>query len=165
VKLRIVAAALLASTIMCVGCKPEDKATKMVVINVKEVVTKCNAGMRASEELQRLFADRQNALKQLEQALARLRESPALADPKSGKKEELQRLAQKLMDEGQNLRKDMAEEEAIRFKPVVDKVNKALSEFAKDHGIAGIQDRNGFAYVDPTIDITSEIIKQIDQMP
>ncbi|MHC1712100.1 MAG: OmpH family outer membrane protein [Solidesulfovibrio sp.] len=164
-KLRMAFLALLALTTVFWGCDQTGKPTKMAVINTKEVITKCNIGIRTVEEVQRQFDDRQNELKKQEQAIQKLREDPAVSDPKSGKKEALQNLAQKFVDESQRLRKDVADTEAVKFKPVVDKINKVLAEYAKEHGLAGVQDKNGFAYIDPSIDITEEIIKKIDQLP
>ena len=76
----------------------------------------------------------------------------------------LQAMAQKLVVDSQQLRKDVGEAEAAKFKPIVDKINKALAEYAKEHGLLSVQDKNGFAYIDPSIDITQEIIKRVDQM-
>ena len=62
------------------------------------------------------------------------------------------------------MRKDVGDEEAVAFKPVVDRINKALAHYAKEHNLLSVQDKNGFAYIDPSIDITEAIIKQVDQL-
>jgi len=135
----------------------------MAVINTKEVLTKCNDGIRIVEELQKQFAERQEQLKVQEESIQKLRQNPAVSDPKSGKREELQTLVQKLMEDSQKLRQDVGDVEAVKFKPVVDKVNKALAAYAKEHGLVSVQDKTGFAYIDPSIDITDAIIKQVDE--
>jgi outer membrane protein len=135
----------------------------MAVINTKEVLTKCNDGIRIVEELQKQFAERQEQLKAQEESIQKLRQNPAVSDPKSGKREELQTLVQKLMEDSQKLRQDVGDVEAVKFKPVVDKVNKALAAYAKEHGLVSVQDKTGFAYIDPSIDITDAIIKQVDE--
>ena len=99
----------------------------MAVINSREVVTKCNDGMRVSEEIQRHFADRRDGMKNQEEAIRKLQNDPALSDPKPGKKDELQRLAKVYMEAGQQFRQDVSNEEAVKFKPVLDKVNKVLA--------------------------------------
>jgi outer membrane protein len=63
------------------------------------------------------------------------------------------------------VRKDVADAEAVTFKPVVDKSDKVPSEYAKEHGIAGVQDKNGFASIDSSIDRAEDIIKKVEQMP
>lgn len=150
---------MLAST----GCTQEKKPSSAAVINTREVLTKCNAGIQVSQDIQHEFAEQQNALKKQEDAIQKLQNDPQLSDPKSGKKEELQRLMKIYVDANQQFRRDVGNAEAARFQPVVDKVNKALAEYAKTHGLVSIQDKTGFAYVDSSIDITEAIIKQVDQ--
>ena len=147
------------------GCKQEGPDVRMAVINTRDVITKCNIGIRVVDEVQRQFADRRNALKDQEDAIKNLQAAPGVNDPKSPKREELQRLVQVYAEAAQLLRKDTAEVEAVRFKPVLDKINKALADHAKEHGLVSVQDKNGFAYIDPAIDITDAIIKRVDQMP
>jgi len=150
---------------MLSGCQLFEKGTKAAVINTREVLTKCNDGIRVVEEVQKQFAERQEQLKAQEEAIQKLRQNSAIADPKSGKKNELQSLVQKYVEDNQKLRKDVGETEAVKFKPVVDKINKALAEYAKEHGLVSVQDKNGFAFIDPSIDITDAIIKKVDRMP
>jgi outer membrane protein len=161
--MRIAVVCLLLAMLLIMGCKLEEKSAGMAVINSRDVVTKCNDGMRVSEEIQRHFADRRDNLKNQEDAIRKLQNDPAFSDPKSGKKDELQRLAKAYMEESQQFRQDVSNEEAVKFKPVLDKINKILAEYAKEHGLVGVQDKNGFAYVDPSIDITEEIVKRVDQ--
>ncbi|GAB6038031.1 hypothetical protein JCM15519_25900 [Fundidesulfovibrio butyratiphilus] len=47
---------------------------------------------------------------------------------------------------------------------MLDKINKVLTEYAQDHALLSIQDINGFAYIDPSLNITAAIIKQVDQI-
>jgi outer membrane protein len=154
---------LILAGILC-GCQLSDKGTKAAVINTRDVLTKCNDGLRAVEEVQRQFADRQAQLKAQEEAMQQLRQNPTLNEPKSGKKRELQSLTQKFIEDSQKLRKDVGDVEAVKFKPIVDKINKVLATYAKEHGFVSVQDKNGFAYIDPSIDITDAIIKLVDQV-
>jgi len=153
---------VMVSMVFVVGCRMEEKSPTMAIINTKEVVTKCNDGIRITEGLQRQFADRRNTLKSQEEGLRKLQSDPALGDAKSGKKEELQRQVQAYTEANQQLRQDVANEEAVQYKPLVDKINKTLADYAKAHGLLGIQDANGFAYIDPSINITKQIIEQVD---
>jgi outer membrane protein len=154
---------VLLAMVVIAGCHTEGKQTGMAVINSKEVVTKCNAGIQVSQDIQHEFADRQSDLKKQEEAIRQLQNDPALSDPKSGKKDELQRLVNAYVGANQQFRQDVTNVETAKYKPVLDKINKVLAEYAKAHGLLSIQDKNGFAYVDPSIDITETIIKQVDQ--
>jgi outer membrane protein len=147
------------------GCQLFDNGPKTAVINTRDVLTKCNDGLRVVEEIQKQFSYRQEQLKAQDESLQKRRLDPALSDPKSGKKDELQALVQQFLEDSQKLRKDVGDVEAVKFKPVVDKINKALAGYAKAHGLVSVQDKNGFAYIDPSIDITEVIIKQVDQVP
>ena len=60
---------LILAGILC-GCQLSDKGTKAAVINTRDVLTKCNDGLRAVEEVQRQFADRQAQLKAQEEAMS-----------------------------------------------------------------------------------------------
>jgi len=153
---------VLVAVAVCGGCKTEEPKPRMAVINTKEVITKCNAGLKAAQEVREKFSQRQEDLKKLEESIAALRADPTIADAASPKRAELEQLANKYIADSQALRKDMGEEETARYKPIVDKVNKILSQYAKEHGLVSIQDKNGFAYIDASIDITGAIIKKLD---
>lgn len=103
VKFRMVFFLLLVLTTVFWECDQGGKSTKRAVINTKEVITKCNVGIRAVEEVQRQSADRQNELKKQEQAIQKLQETPVVADPKLLKKDELQNLVQKFVEQSQRL--------------------------------------------------------------
>jgi len=147
------------------GCHRDDTRTTIAVINSKQVVTTCNAGIRIVQEIQKQFAARRQALKDEQEALRKLQADPAVNDPKSGRKAALQARLQQFVRDSQALRQDVAEAEAEKFRPVVDKINKVLADYAKEHGLVGVQDKAGFAYLDPSIDITQAIIKRVDALP
>jgi outer membrane protein len=157
--------ALLVLVTALAGCKLADRQPRMAVINLRDAMTKSNSGIRAVEAVQQQFAERRNALKSQEDAIRKLRETPGINDPKFFKREELQRLLQEYAQASQELRKDVASAEAVQFKPVADKIHKTIGEYAKEHGLLSVQDKSGFAYIDPSIDITDEIIKRVDQTP
>lgn len=145
------------------GCDLGDKGVKTAVINTHDVVTKCNIGLQTVEEIQKQFDERRNALKTQEDAIRKLQETPGISDPNAPKHGELQRSLLAYAEASRQLRRDVAAEEAVKFKPVVDKINKVLAAYAKEKGLVSVQDTKGFAYIDPRIDITEAIIKRIDQ--
>jgi len=153
---------VLGALLVCSGCQMLENKPTMAVINTREVITKCNAGMQAAEKVRAKFAARQDALKKQEEAIEKLKTDPALNDPRSGKQAELDKLARQYMADAQALRKDVGEEEAVTFKPIVDRINKVLADYAKEHSLLSVQDKNGFAFIDPKIDITEAIIKLVD---
>ena len=153
---------VLGALLLCSGCQMLESKPTMAVINTREVITKCNAGMQAAEKVRTKFAARQDALKKREEAIENLKTDPALNDPRSGKQAELEKLARQYVADAQALRKDVGEEEAVTFKPIVDRINKVLADYAKEHGLLSVQDKNGFAFIDPKIDITEAIIKLVD---
>lgn len=162
-KMRFAVLCLLLAMLSAMGCKLNGKPNGTAVINARDIVTKCNDGIRVSGEVQNHFSARREALKSQEEALRKLQNDPALSDPKSAKRDEFQRLSTVFVEANQQFRKDVADEETIKFKPVLDKINKILADYAKEHGLVSVQDKNGFAYVDPSIDITDEVIKRVDQ--
>jgi Skp family chaperone for outer membrane proteins len=160
---RLAIVPLLVVLAMLAGCNFNEQPVRTAVINTKDVLTKCNIGIQATEDIQKQFADRRNDLKDQENAINKLRGAQDINEPKSANHQELQRLIRKYNADSLQLRKDVGAEEAVKFKPVVDKINKVLADYAKEKGLLSIQDKNGFAYIDPSIDITDAIIKRIDQ--
>ncbi|UJX43074.1 OmpH family outer membrane protein [Desulfovibrio sp. JY] len=144
------------------GCQMGSGKPTMAVINTRQVITKCNAGINASEQVRKKFAPRQAALKIQEEAIAKIKAAPGLSDPKTGKQAELEKLVRQYVVDAQALRKDVGEEESTAFKPIVDRINKVLADYAKENGLLSVQDKNGFAFIDPRIDITDAIIKKVD---
>jgi outer membrane protein len=155
---------VLGVVLLCSGCQMIEGKPTMAVINTREVITKCNAGMQAAEKVREKFATRQDTLKKQEDAIARLKADPTLNDPRTGKQVELEKLVRQYVVDAQALRKDVGEEEAVMFKPIVDRTNKVLAQYTKDHGLLSVQDKNGFAYIDPSIDITDVVIKLVDEV-
>ncbi len=154
---------VLGVVLLCSGCQMSEGKPTTAVINTRDVITKCNAGMQAAEKVRTKFASRQDTLKKQEEAIEKLKTDPALNDPRSGKQVELDKLARQYVADAQALRKDVGEEEAVTFKPIVDRINKVLAQYAKAHGLLSVQDKNGFAYIDPSLDITEAIIKLVDE--
>jgi Skp family chaperone for outer membrane proteins len=152
------------AVLLIAGCRWGGKPSGTAVINSKEVVTKCNDGIRVGEDIQRRFADRRSALQKQEESLHKLQNDPALSDSKSGKRDELQRVAQAYLEASQQYRQDVDNETTAKYAPILDKINKVLADYATEHRLISIQDKNGFAYVDPSLDITAEIIKRVDQV-
>lgn len=139
--------------------------TRIAVVNSREILTKCNAGTNLVKGIQNKFADRRQEAAKLEQWAGKLQKEATESNIKDARKKEIMNELQQIGDKLQQFTRDVAQEENIQFKPVVDKVNQALGEYAKQKGISGIQDRANYVYVGPDMDITEEIIKKVNQMP
>lgn len=170
-KAMLACVASCAVVLALVGCKPEQPKEepkpappRVMVVNVKEVLGKTSDGKRIAEEMQKKFASRQATLQSQEETIRRLKADPGLSDPKTGKRDEMLRLTRVVNDGVQQLRSDVAAEEAVLYKPLVDKINKALGDHAKENGLLGIQDAAGYAYIDPSLNITQQIISRVDDM-
>ncbi|MYL85334.1 hypothetical protein GTA51_19760 [Desulfovibrio aerotolerans] len=139
--------------------------TRIAVVNSREILTKCNAGAKLVKGIQDKFADRRQEAAKLEQWAGKLQKEASESNIKDARKKDIMAELQQIGDKLQQFTRDVTQEENIQFKPVVDKVNQALGEYAKQKGISGIQDRANYVYVGPDMDITEEIIKKVNQMP
>jgi len=136
--------------------------TKLAVINSRDVLTKCDLGVQAIKDIDAKFADRKKTMADMQQEVVRLQEEVKPKGDKSPKAQELQTKFNKFREEDQKFRQDLNQEEAQKFKPIADKVNKVLSVYAKEKGLQGIQERSTYVYVDPELDVTDEIIKRVN---
>ena len=135
--------------------------TRIAVINTRDVLTKCEPGAQAISAIQNSFAERRKQMSGLEQELRKLQEEAK--GEKSPAASQMQAKLQKFREEDQKFKQDLSQEEGLRLKPVADKINKVISDYAKSKGISGVQERGAFVYVDYSLDITDEIIKLVNQ--
>lgn len=137
--------------------------TKFAVINTREILTKCEPGAQAIAAIQNSFAERRKEMAAKEQELLKLQEEVKAKGEKSPAATQLQTKFQKFREDDQKFKQDLSQEEGIKLKPVADKINKVISDYAKSKGISGVQERAGFVYYDYSMDITDEIIKLVNQ--
>jgi outer membrane protein len=148
---------------VCLLASPCLAQTKLVVINTRDVLTKCDEGAKTVKAIEAKFADRKKQMAALEQEVLTLQEDVKAKGEKSPKFQELKTKAVKFQREDQRFRQDVNQEESQKFKPLADKIAKILSDYAKEKGIQGIQERGLYVYVDPGMDITDEIITKVNQ--
>lgn len=157
---------LLAVCVMVLasGAVPVFAESKIALVNMREVLSRCDAGVKALGEMRGLFAARQQKLNEMKQeAIAFQEQLKGKAPEKSSKSGELEAKIRKLAEDDAQLRKDIAAEEETRLKPIVEKVTGVVRAYGQEKKLAGVQDRALFMYYDPALDITEEIIKRVNQ--
>lgn len=138
--------------------------TKVAVVNSRQILTQCNDGMKLVKEIQDKFAARRQEADRLETLAKSLQEEIAKSGTKEARKKEIRATLAQIGGKLQQFTRDVAQEESIRFKPLVEKINSALAAYAKEKGINGIQDRANYVYVGPEMDITKDVIEKVNQM-
>lgn len=158
----IVAAHLAFICMLSVPCLAE---TKIVVVNSREVVSKCDMGVKALAELKELLGPRQRQLAAKQQEIRELQgQSQGKALEKNPKKAEIETKIKNYAQEEALLRRDIAVEEEKRLKPIAEKLQAVVKAYAVEKKYAAIQERAQFLYVDPSLDVTDEILKRMNQV-
>lgn len=146
------------------GVVPAFAESKIALVNLREVLAKCDAGAKAGAELRTLFTARQQKLAEMKQEALALQEQLRTKSPeKAPKSPELEAKVRKVNEDEARLRKDIAAEEETRLKPIIEKATATIRAYAQEKKLAGVQDRGSFLYFDPSMDITDEIVKRMNQ--
>jgi len=154
-------AAMLVVGFLASPCLAQTKS--VVVINSKEILTKSDEGARIVKAIEAKFADRKRQMAALEQEVLQLQAEVKANGVKSQKFKEFKDKVAKFREADQKFRQDVNQEEAQRFKPLAEKITKILTDYAKEKGIQGIQERSLYVYIDPGLDITNDIIAKVNQ--
>lgn len=141
---------------------PAPPAFKMATINSRDILARCDRGAAVISEIQNKFASQRARLDVLQQEVVKLQEAAKGAPAKGPKTVQIQEKLQTYAVEENKLVQEVAQEESVRFKPVLELVNKVLDEYARENGITAIQERGNFVYIHRSLDITEEIIKRVN---
>lgn len=141
---------------------PAPPAFKMAIINSRDILARCDKGAAAILEIQKKFSNQRARLDVLQQEVVKLQEAAKGAPAKGPKTVQFQEKLQTYAVEENKLVQEVAQEESVRFKPVLELVNKVLDEYARENGITAIQERGNFVYIHRSLDITEEIIKRVN---
>jgi len=158
-------AMLLASSAAFAQAQPAGQApmaaVSAVTVDFGAVMTNTKEGQAAVQKMQATFDPRRKQIADEAQALAKLKKEldPNLKGPKF---KEAQAREQKLVNEDQALRRDIAQAQAQLLAPLREKVLAAIVAFAREKGIHQVHDRNALIYADPMTDITAEMIRRLD---
>jgi len=135
----------------------------IAVVSGQDVVLKSDQGIQIAKDLKAKFDDRKNQLTKDEQDLLQLKKDVDAPNAPASKIKAFQTKRDKFVADNQKFQIELRQAEADAFKPVLSKVNSLLKDYAKEKGLKGIQERTGYVFVDPSIDITDEIIKRMNQ--
>ncbi|MFZ5427528.1 MAG: OmpH family outer membrane protein [Thermodesulfobacteriota bacterium] len=153
-------AALVTPVFLAMPCD----AQKIALVNAKEVVLTCGEGAKALTELRQMFASRQESLTALRGEIAALqKQDKAKGLEKPARKGDLEAKVKRYAQEEAQFRRDLAAQEETRLKPVAEKVSAAIRAYGAEKGLTGVQDRGLYLYYDPSLDITGEILKRVNQ--
>ncbi len=148
----------------------ELKDTKIAVIDYQKAVLNSDEGKKAKKEMEEKISYYKKQIEKLQKEFEDINkqlQSPVLSEEgKKKKKEELRKIEEKM----RNLQMQAAQElNSMRTqieKKLLDKVKKAVEKYAKKHGIDIVlvnSQLSGIIYANPSIDITDEIIKELNR--
>jgi outer membrane protein len=134
-------------------------------VNTRDVLVRCAPGAKAVNDIQNAFAERRGRLAAQEQDIRRLQEEEKVLGKSGDRTLELQDKIKKYRDAERIYRQELTQEETARLKPVMDIIQAVIAEYAKEKGLASVQDRAVFLYVDPSLDISEDILTRVNQRP
>jgi len=145
--------------------------TKLAIIDMKEVISKSEPGQKAMKELKKKFDKMKQGLDQKKQELQALREelqkqSLVLSqEAKQDKELEFKRKVRDFQDMFQNYRRKIRMEEKKLSDPIIEQLVQVIKEYGKKHKYTAIFDTksSGLLYADDAIDITKEIIVELNR--
>ena len=164
-KLAKILAVTLFLSVFCISLssRAEDKPFPIAVISGQDVLLKSDQGMQIAKDLDAKFGDRKKQLAKDEQDLLQLKKDADASNASVSKTKAFIAKRDKFVADSQKFQIELRQAEVAAFKPVLDKINSLLKDYAKEKGLKGIQERTGYVFVDPSIDITDEMIKRMNQ--
>jgi len=166
---KILAVTLFLS-VVCVSLpsRAEDKAQDkqpfpIAVVSSQDVLLKSDQGVQIAKDLEAKFGDKQKQLAKDEQELVQLKKEASAPKASEAKAKAFQTKRDKFIADTQKFQLAVRQAELAAFKPVGEKLRGILQDYLKEKGLKGIQERTGFVAVDPSLDITDEMIKRMNQ--
>ncbi|NPA40144.1 MAG: OmpH family outer membrane protein [Thermodesulfobacteria bacterium] len=146
--------------------------TKIGVIDVKEIVNECKYGQQIMQKLQNRYdelrAKLQKMVKKLQDLKKEIDTKSSLwsKDVKEKKQKEYEDLLKKIKQLQQESEIQMQEYQQKLLQPLFKKLEKVLKDYAEKNGYDLIIEKKqpGIYYVSNKIDLTSEMIKLLDEM-
>ncbi len=146
---------------------------KVATIHVQNAIVGTKEGQKAAQELDAKFASRKQALEKRQTELGNIQSqmragSATMSDAAKAKLQRDYDSGYKdLQRAGQDYQADVQQEEGKLMGELGGKVMQIVEKYAADHSIIMIMDvsnpQGSVLWADPSIDITSEIIKLYDQ--
>jgi len=135
----------------------------IAVVSSQVVLFKSDQGVQIVKDLDAKFDDRQKQLAKDEHELVQLKKEASAPKASESKTKAFQAKRDKFLADTQKFQIEVRQAELTAFKPVGEKLRGILQDYLKEKGLKGIQERTGFVAVDPSIDITDEMIKRMNQ--
>ena len=146
----------------------ESAATKFGVFNADLIVAESQAGQQALALFSQLRDQRMGELQSQEDEINNLRQQGLAADPNSPQAAQLQRQLEDRMLQLNRLQEDVQQELGTRQNELTEeitlRVGQIIEALGQEEGYTLIFNsiQSGLVFVDPSIDITLEIIRRLD---
>ena len=145
-------------------------ADKVGYINLQRLVNESEMGQAAKEEILKLRKEREQAAAAKLQEINRLKEIINAKDSKLSAAERREKLEafQKAYKDYQRMvadaKEDIAREDRQLVSIILDKADGVLKKVAKKQKYAIIlKDPNAVGYLDPEVDVTDEVLKELNK--
>jgi outer membrane protein len=156
---------ILLIALMAVGVSLAQ--AKLACIDTNRILQESKLVASAQGELRSKLAEYQGKLSEKEKKLEELKkqiESKAISQKaKEQKIKEYQRIEAEWRELQEKAQRELAEMKQRLENMVYNRVKEAAEKLAKDKGLAGVIDCSVFIYRDPDMDITTEVIRMIDE--
>ncbi len=140
---------------------------KLACIDTNRILQESKLVASAQGELRSKLVEYQGKLSQKEKRLEELKkqiESKAISQKaKEEKIKEYQRIEAEWRELQEKAQRELAEMKQRLENMVYNRVKEAAERIAKERGLVGIMDCGVFIYRDPDMDITTEVIRMIDE--
>jgi len=139
-------------------------------VDMQMILDKSKMGQQAQQALkekfagkQQEFAEEENSIRQLQQALERDQALMSQAEL-DGKKAALEKRVNEFQQKAAEAQKALVDEQNKLGAEIIKPVEGIIAAVAKDKKVSAVFERrqSGLLYVDPSIDLTGEIVKRLD---
>lgn len=141
---------------------------KIGVIDIQETLEKTPAGKRANEQFEKGRKAKQEDLdkrqKDLQRAAAELDKQAAVLKPDilATKKQELEKKFVELQQHFVKLERDLAQERTKLIQDLLKQAEPKIAAIAKAEGVSLILDHQATVWIDPAVDLTAALNKQMN---
>ncbi len=162
---------LAAALALAAGLAPSSAAARVGYLDVQRLVKESKLGQQAAREIEKLTQAKEKEIAprlkelgglkaQVENGAAQMSESERKA-----KVEEFQRLTKEYQRLVQDSKEEIARQDREKVAAILKKAEEVLARVAKrEKYLMIIKDPNVLSYLDPSVDITAEVIKELDNL-
>ena len=150
---------------------PSEIEAKVGFLDVQKLVKESKLGKQATKEIEKLTQGKE---KEIAPKLKELNDLKSLVESSGtkmseaemrGKVEEFQRLNKDYQRLVQDSKEEIARQDRERVAAILKKAEEVLVKVAKrDKYLMIIKEPNVLSYLDPSVDITAEVIKELDSL-